>query len=72
MDFIVFDAKSTINKNNELLAQLTNKARASGLKVDKSALAYSKNNQLEFYGTTDLVNYLAKSGLPEWTHTINI
>ncbi|SFV59686.1 hypothetical protein MNB_SV-9-1641 [hydrothermal vent metagenome] len=72
IDFVVFDAKSTTNRNDELLVQLTSQVRASGFKVDKSALAYYKNNKIEFYGTTDLVNYLSKSGLPQWTHTIDI
>jgi len=72
INFIVFDAKSTTNRNDELLIQLTNQARAFGLAVDKSALAYNKNNRLEFYGTKDLVQYLSKSGLPQWTHTIDV
>ena len=72
INFVVFDAKSTTNNNNQLLSQLTSQARASGLKVDKSALAYNKNGRLEFYGTKDLVQYLSKSGLPQWTHTINV
>ena len=72
INFVVFDAKSTSNNNSQLLSQLTSKARASGLKVDKSALAYSKYGRLEFYGTKDLVQYLSKSGLPSWTHTIDV
>ncbi len=72
IDFVVFDAKSTTNNNSQLLSQLTSKARASGLKVDKSALAYNRNNRIEFYGTKDLVQYLSKSGLPQWTHSINV
>ena len=72
INFVVFDAKSTTNDNNKLLPQLTAKARNSGLKVDKSALAYRKHGRLEFYGTKDLVQYLSKSGLPQWTHTIDI
>ena len=71
IDFVVFDAKSTTNNNSQLLSQLSSKARASGLKVDKSALAYNKHGRLEFYGTKDLVQYLSKSGLPSWTHTID-
>ena len=71
INFVVFDAKSTTNNNSQLLSQLTSKAIASGLKVDKSALAYSKHGRLEFYGTKDLVQYLSKSGLPSWTHTID-
>lgn len=71
IDFVVFDAKSTTNNNDQLLIELTSKARMSGLKVDKSALAYDKNGRLEFYGTKDLINYLANNGLPQWTHIID-
>ena len=72
INFVVFDAKSTTNNNDKLLAQLTSQARASGLKVDKSALAYKQHGRLKFYGTKDLVQYLSNSGLPQWTHTIDI
>jgi hypothetical protein len=72
INFVVFDAKSTTGNNEKLLTQLTSQARANGLKVDKSALAYTKNGHLEFYGTKDLVQYLSKSGLPQWTHSISI
>ena len=72
IDFIVFDAKSTTNNNEQLLAQLTSKARMSGFKVDKSALAYNKNGRLEFYGPKDLVTYLSNNGVSQWTHTIDV
>ena len=72
INFVVFDAKSTTNNNDKLLTQLTSRARASGLKVDKSALAYNKHGRLEFYGTKDLVQYLSNNGLPQWTHTIDV
>jgi len=72
INFVVFDAKSTTNNNDQLLYQLTAKARAAGLKIDQSALAYTKNGHIEFYGTKNLVQYLSKLGLPQWTHTIDI
>ena len=72
INFVVFDAKSTAGNNEKLLTQLTSQARANGLQVDKSALAYATNGRLEFYGTKDLVQYLSKSGLPQWTHSINV
>ena len=72
IDFAVFDAKSTSGDNDALLAQLTAKARASGLKVDQSALAYTKNGRIQFYGSKNLVDHLSKSGLPQWTHEINV
>lgn len=40
INFAVFDAKSTSGDNAALLSQLTKIARASGLRVDQSALAY--------------------------------
>jgi hypothetical protein len=73
IDFAVFDARSNSGSqadNNRLLAQLTGKARAGGLKIDQSALAYSENGRLKFYGSKHLVDYLAKRGLPHWTHKI--
>ncbi len=72
INFVVFDAKSTTNNNEKLLIQLTSQARANGLKVDKSALAYTRNGRLEFYGTEDLVQYLSQNGLPQWTHSISV
>jgi len=72
INFVVFEAKSTTNSNNQLLVQLTSQARSNGLKVDKSALAFNQNGRLKFYGTNDLVDYLSKSGLPRWTHSIDV
>ncbi|MCY1373052.1 hypothetical protein D9M69_603020 [compost metagenome] len=71
VNFAVFDAKSTSGDNDGLLRQLTAKARASGLLIDQSALAYSSGGRIRFYGTPKLVGYLAKSWRPVWTHTID-
>lgn len=74
IDFAVFDARSssgTDSDNAALLAQLTAKARASGLTVDQSALAYDEAGRIRFYGTKHLVDYLSRSGLPQWTHQID-
>lgn len=74
IDFAVFgaDAPSRTNADRDhLLTDLTRKARASGLKVDKAALAYSRGRRIEFYGTPDLVRFLSTSGLPSWTHRIS-
>lgn len=70
----VFDARPSSTSTaalNEVLSDLTAKARLSGLRVDKSALAYSEGGGIKFWGTPDLVEYLASSGLPRWTHTID-
>lgn len=74
IDFAVFDARSSSGStqgNSEVLAQLTNKARMAGYKIDQSALAYNESGQLKFYGTPNLVDYLSKRGLPTWTHYID-
>jgi hypothetical protein len=74
VNFAVFDARSssdTRDDNSRLLAQLTAKARSANLRVDQSALAFMSGNQVQFFGSPPLVEYLSKSGLPDWTHTIN-
>jgi hypothetical protein len=48
------------------------KSRTSGLKVDEAALAYSSSRGIEFYGTPDLVRFLANNGVPRWTHTLTV
>jgi hypothetical protein len=72
IDFAVFDAKSTTGNNDELLYQLTNAARLSGLKIDQSALAYMSSGRVHFYGDTNLTKYLAKGWVPRWTHQIDV
>lgn len=76
IDFVVFDAKPTSGGDAgkaALLSQLTDKARASGLKVDQAALAYSQGGRTQFYGTKNLVDHLSRNGLPpRWTHEINV
>jgi hypothetical protein len=74
IDFAVFDAHSSSNTdsaNAEVLAQLTAKARISGLKIDQSALAFNQSGRIQFYGTPNLVEHLSRSGLPRWTHSID-
>ena len=75
IDFAVFDARSTTGTaadNAGLLAQLTASARASGLKVDQSALAFVENGRPKFYGDRNLVDHLSTAGVPRWTHTVDI
>jgi hypothetical protein len=74
IDFAVFDARSssgTNSDNDHLLQQLTVKARTQGLKIDQSALAFSKNGRIMFYGSKHLVDYLSKGWIPQWTHTLD-
>ncbi len=75
IDFAVFDAKSqsgSDSANGELLRQLTVSARHSGLKIDQSALVYIQNGRNIFYGDQNLVTYLSRSGIPRWTHSIDV
>jgi hypothetical protein len=75
IDFAVFDARSTSGSrdaNAALLASLAARARAAGLKVDQAALAFSEGGQIRFFGTEPLVQYLSRSGLPRWTHSLEV
>lgn len=76
INFAVFDADSRCHTKSgraKVLADLTVRARASGLKVEKSALAYVSGGRPEFFGTPDLVRFLASlGGVPAWTHTLNV
>ena len=72
IDFAVFDAKSTTGSNDQLLASLTLRARASGLKIDQAALAYTEGGRLMFYGSKPLIDFLSRSGVPRWTHRIDV
>lgn len=74
IDFAVFEAHSTTNTesaNAEVLMQLTAKTRIAGHKIDQSALAFNEHGRVKFYGTKNLVDYLSRSGLPQWTHSID-
>ncbi len=74
VNFAVFDARSssgTDADNAALLGELTSAARAQGLRVDQSALAFTSSGRIMFYGTPNLVKYLSKNWIPRWTHTIN-
>jgi hypothetical protein len=75
IDFAVFDADAQSDSDSSrasVLSGLTMAARQKGLKVDKSALAFSRAGRIQFYGASDLVDYLAARGVPSWTHTITI
>ena len=62
----------TDSTRSTLLAQLTAAARAQNLRVEKSALAFSEHGRLQFYGSRDLVGFLANNSLPRWTHKLTI
>jgi hypothetical protein len=73
IDFSVFNADAPSRSDTareELLAELTARARRAGLKVDKAALAFKSGSRVKFYGTPDLVRFLARLGVPRWTHRL--
>lgn len=75
INFAVFDADAISHLDQDrstLLAQLTACAQASGLRVEKAALAFVQGGRPTYYGTTDLVRYLSSRGVPRWTHTIDV
>lgn len=75
VNFCVFDARSSSGvstDNSHLLAQLTTRARASNLRVDQAALAFTNGGRLQFFGSPPLVDYLSRNGLPGWTHHIEV
>jgi hypothetical protein len=75
INFAVFEANARSNSESarsQALAQLTMRARASGLRVDQSALAYTENGRTKFYGDKNLVQYLANSWHPTWTHKLTV
>ena len=74
ISFAVFAADATSHtdrERSEVLIDLTMRARAAGLRVDKAALAYEQNGRTMFYGVPDLVRYLQVAGVPRWTHTLD-
>ena len=75
LDVAIFHANARSNTQggrDALLAQLTTSARAEGLRVTKSALAYRAGSGVRFHGTPDLVRYLAGSGAPSPTHQLSV
>jgi hypothetical protein len=75
INFAVIDARSssgTREDNSRLLAQLTARARTANLQIDQSVLVYRSGGRTEFFGSAPLVDYLSKTGIPGWTHTIEV
>lgn len=76
IDFFVFDANATSGTDSgrgELLAELVAEANRAGLRGSKGALAYTEAGRLRFYGTPDLVRYLAANpSAIRWTHTLDV
>ncbi len=75
INFAIFAADAanhTDTARQALLAELVAKARGNRLRVDKAALAYQEAGGTRFFGTPDLVKYLASRGVPRWTHTLDV
>jgi hypothetical protein len=75
IDFLVADADARTGSEgdrNTLLSQVVVIARRSGLKVDKAALAFTEGGGTAYFGTPDLVRFLARQGVPRWTHTLEV
>lgn len=73
-DFVVFEVPSGQYSDIELydlLLELTGKAQASGIRVDRSALTYS-DSEVKYYGDRSLVNYLSRMGIPQWTNQMTV
>ena len=75
MDFAIFDARSESGSeadNLTLLNELSENARKKQLKVDQAVLVFKIDDEIRFYGSTELAKYLTKVGFPKWTHQIDI
>ena len=75
IDFAVFEAKSITgfdSDNDASLLDLVLRAQGLGLKIDKAALAYQENGQIKFWGAKDLVARLSNSGIPQFTHYLDV
>lgn len=75
INFAVFEANSTNSGDSarsQVLADLTRRARASGLRVDQSALAFSEHGRIKFFGDKSLVEYLSNGWRMHWTHKLTV
>jgi hypothetical protein len=75
IDFAVFQANAndgTDSGRADVLHDLTTQARMQGLKIDQSALAYTEHGRTRYYGSRNLVSYLARRGVSRWTHYLDV
>lgn len=75
INFAVFEARAISNTDASRLAVLsglTTKARSSGLRVDQSALAFTENGRIKYFGSKNLVEYLSRRWTPHWTHKLSM
>lgn len=67
INFAVFEARANSNTDvarSSVLADLTERARNSGLRVDQSALAFNENGRIKCFGSKHLVDYLSHRCVP--------
>lgn len=76
INYVVFNARpkaGTRRENQNLLASLTEKAKASGLRVDQSALCFKEHGRIKFFGDQSLVRFLSRTLVSiTWTHDMKI
>ena len=75
INFAVFNADATNHTDagrQALLGRLIIAAQRNRLRVEKAALAFEEGGQIKYFGTPDLVRFLAPRGVPRWTHTLNV
>lgn len=72
----IFDADSrsrTPKDRDALLADLTARVRASGLRVDRAVLAFRKGSRIVYYGDRELVRYLNRNVISiPWNHRLSV
>ena len=75
INLAVFQADARVPTDaarSSLLQELTRRGRAR-LKIDKAALQFVECGQLRFFGTPDLVDFLASAGgVHTWTHELAV
>lgn len=75
INFAVFNADATNHTDADreaLLRRLVTEARRNRLRVEKAALAFKEGGRIKYFGTPDLVQFLAPRGVPRWTHTLDV
>lgn len=75
ISFAVFNADATSHTDagrQALLSRLIIEAQRNRLRVEKAALAFEEGGRIKYFGTPDLVSFLAPRGVPRWTHTLDV
>ena len=72
----IFDADAqdrTHHGRQQVLADLTARARMNKLRVDRSVLVFTQNGRQMYFGDPDLVRYLSQSSIVlRWTHRLTV